>query len=138
MHYIINAFSTIFSPMGLLLNIVGVALGIIFGALPGLNGVVGVALLLPLTYNMNPSFGLIMLAGLYMGATYGGLISAILLNCPGTGEAACTALNGNPMARQGSAQLCHPFQWNRWIVWSHHYAPLYPGFSQVRIEIRAR
>jgi len=104
MHYIINAFSTIFSPMGLLLNIVGVVFGIIFGALPGLNGVVGVALLLPLTYNMNPSFGLIMLGGLYMGATYGGSISAILLNCPGTGEAACTALNGNPLARQGRAK----------------------------------
>ena len=104
MHYIIDAFSTIFTPMGLLLNVVGVVLGILFGALPGLNSVVGVALLLPLTYNMHPSFGLIMLGGLYMGATYGGSISAILLNCPGTGEAACTALNGNPMARQGRAR----------------------------------
>ena len=79
-------------------------MGIIFGALPGLNGVVGVALLLPLTYSMAPEYGLIMLSGLYMGATYGGSVSAILLNCPGTGEAACTALNGNPMARQGKAK----------------------------------
>ncbi len=104
MDYIISALGSVFSPMGLLMNLIGVVLGIIFGALPGLNGVVGVALLLPLTYGMQPAYGLIMLAGLYMGATYGGSISAILLNCPGTGEAACTALNGNPMARQGKAK----------------------------------
>lgn len=96
--------STVFSPMALLINLLGVVLGIIFGAMPGLNGVVGVALLLPLTYGLSPSLGLIMLSGLYMGATYGGSISAILLNCPGTGEAACTALNGSPLARQGRAK----------------------------------
>lgn len=104
MEYIINALLSIFSPLGFLMNLVGVVLGIVFGALPGLNGVVGVALLLPLTYNMAPHIGLIMLAGLYMGATYGGSISAILLNCPGTGEAACTAINGNPLALQGKAK----------------------------------
>ncbi len=104
MEYLLQAVTSILSPLGLLINLLGVALGIVFGALPGLNGVVGVALLLPITYNMAPEFGLIMLGGLYMGATYGGSISAILLNCPGTGEAACTALNGNPMARQGRAK----------------------------------
>ncbi|MDE6929195.1 MAG: tripartite tricarboxylate transporter permease, partial [Lachnospiraceae bacterium] len=83
----------VISPMGILINVTGVILGIIFGALPGLNGVVGVALLLPVTYGMPPAYGLIMLGGLYMGSTYGGSVSAILLNCPGTGEAACTALN---------------------------------------------
>lgn len=93
-----------FSPMGILINIMGVSLGIAFGALPGLNGVVGVALLLPITYGMSPEHGLVMLGGLYMGSTYGGSVSAILLNCPGTGEAACTALNGSPMARMGKAK----------------------------------
>lgn len=109
MNYIVQALVSVFSPMGFLMNLMGVVLGIVFGALPGLNGVVGVALLLPLTYGMAPEYGLIMLGGLYMGATYGGSISAILLNCPGTGEAACTALNGNPMARQGRAKeaLCY-------------------------------
>ena len=53
--------STVFSPMALLINLLGVVLGIIFGAMPGLNGVVGVALLLPLTYGLSPSLGLIML-----------------------------------------------------------------------------
>jgi len=104
MDLILQALGVVFSPFGLFMNILGVLLGIVFGALPGLNGVVGVALLLPLTYNLRPEFGLIMLSGLYMGATYGGSISAILLNCPGTGEAACTALNGNPMAMQGRAK----------------------------------
>lgn len=104
MKMILQSLSYIFSPMGLLLNAFGVILGIFFGAMPGLNGVVGVALLLPLTYGLSPAFGLLMLGGLYMGATYGGSISAILLNCPGTGEAACTALNGAPMAKQGRAK----------------------------------
>ena len=104
MGYLLSALQSVFSPMGLAMNAIGVLLGIVFGALPGLNGVVGVALLLPLTYNMGAEFGLIMLSGLYMGSTYGGSISAILLNCPGTGEAACTALNGNPMAKSGRAK----------------------------------
>jgi len=99
-----NALAIVFSPMGLVINTFGVVLGILFGAMPGLNGVVGVALLLPLTYKLRPELGLMMLGGIYMGASYGGSISAILLNCPGTGEAACTALNGNPMAKQGKAR----------------------------------
>ena len=55
----------VISPMGILINVTGVILGIIFGALPGLNGVVGVALLLPVTYGMPPAYGLIMLGGLF-------------------------------------------------------------------------
>lgn len=100
---ILQVLGDLFHPLALLVNVFGVVLGIFFGAMPGLNGVVGVALLLPLTYGLSPANGLMMLGGLYMGATYGGSISAILLNCPGTGEAACTALNGNPLARQGRA-----------------------------------
>ena len=100
----LGAIETAFSPICLLFNFIGVVLGIIFGALPGLNSVVGVALLIPVTYGMDPSIALIMLAGLYMGATYGGSISAILLNCPGAAEAACTAINGNLMARAGRAK----------------------------------
>ena len=101
MEQILNAAIAVFSPLCLVLNIIGVVLGIIFGALPGLNGVVGVALLLPLTYGLEPIEGLMMLSGMYMGATYGGAISGILINCPGTGEAACTAINGNLMHKDG-------------------------------------
>ncbi|MFA7591982.1 MAG: tripartite tricarboxylate transporter permease [Sphaerochaetaceae bacterium] len=104
MEFWLGVLGTVFTPSSLLVNILGVVLGIFFGAMPGLNGVVGVALLLPITYGMSAAQGLIMLSGLYMGATYGGSISAILLNVPGTGEAACTALNGNPLARQGKAR----------------------------------
>lgn len=104
MQVVASALMMVLSPMGLLVNVAGVVLGIIFGAMPGLNGVVGVALLLPLTYGMLPEFGLIMLSGLYMGSTYGGSISAVLLNCPGTGEAACTAIEGHAMAEKGRAK----------------------------------
>ena len=93
-----------FSPQCLLFNIIGVVIGIVFGAFPGLNGVVGIALLMPLTYGTDPVVGITMLAGIYMGATYGGSISAILLNCPGAAEAACTAINGNLMAKSGRAK----------------------------------
>ena len=101
LNMITEALGAAFAPECLLLNILGVIVGIIFGAFPGLNGVVGVALLMPVTYGMDPVNGIVMLAGLYMGATYGGSISAILLNCPGAAESACTAINGNLMAKAG-------------------------------------
>lgn len=87
-----------------LLATAGTILGIILGAIPGLNGPVGVAILLPLTYSMEPANGLILLGGIYMGSTFGGSVSSILLNCPGTGEASCTALDGYPMTRKGRAK----------------------------------
>lgn len=94
----------IFNITTLVYIISGVAIGIIFGCVPGLSGPIGVALLLPFTYGMTPSNGLLILGSIYMGATYGGSISAILLNVPGTGEAACTAIDGNAMARKGRAK----------------------------------
>jgi putative tricarboxylic transport membrane protein len=92
------------TPYTILFTSFGVVLGVFFGAMPGLNGPIGVAVLLPVTYSMNPINGLLTLSGLYMGATYGGSISAILLNCPGTSEASCTALDGFPLARAGRAR----------------------------------
>lgn len=94
----------IFSMQTLVLTTFGTLLGIALGAAPGLSGPIGVALLLPLTYGFDPADGLLMLGGIYMGSTYGGSIASILLNCPGTGEASCTALDGYPMARQGKAK----------------------------------
>ncbi|MCL2000755.1 MAG: tripartite tricarboxylate transporter permease [Planctomycetes bacterium] len=102
----------VFSLQTLILTTFGTLLGIALGAAPGLNGPIGVALLLPLTYNLDPADGLLMLGGIYMGATYGGSISAILLNCPGTGEATCTALDGYPLARQGRAKAALYFSIN--------------------------
>ena len=88
----------------LLVVLAGTLAGLIIGALPGLSAVSGVALMLPFTFTMDPAQGLIMLAAVYMAAEYGGSISAILLNTPGTSGAACTMLDGYPLTKQGRAQ----------------------------------
>lgn len=88
----------------LLVVFIGTLAGTFIGALPGLSAVSGVALLLPFTFTMDPAQGLIMLAAVYMSAEYGGSISAILINTPGTSGAACTMLDGTPLTRQGKAQ----------------------------------
>lgn len=91
-------------PMHLAVVLIGTVAGLIIGALPGLSAVSGVALLLPFTFSMEPAQGLVMLAAVYMAAEYGGSISAILINTPGTSGAACTTLDGTPLTRKGKAQ----------------------------------
>ncbi len=83
---------------------VGVILGIIFGALPGLTATMGLALLVPFTFTMSPASGLIMLAGIYVGSMYGDAIPAILINTPGTPAAIATTFDGFPLAKKGMAQ----------------------------------
>ena len=84
--------------------LIGTVAGLVIGALPGLSATSAVALLLPFTFTMDPVTGLIMLAAVYMSAEYGGSISAILINTPGTAGAACTVLEGTPLTRRGLAQ----------------------------------
>ena len=96
--------SVAFQPFNILIVMAGVALGICFGALPGLSASMGVAVLIPLTYSMDPVPGLIMLAGVYCGATYGGSISAVLINTPGTPANAATALDGHAMTKLGKGK----------------------------------
>jgi putative tricarboxylic transport membrane protein len=91
-------------PSVLLVVAVGTIVGTIIGALPGLSAVSGVALMLPFTFTMEPAKGLIMLAAVYQSAEYGGSISAILINTPGTSGAACTILDGTPLTQKGQAQ----------------------------------
>jgi putative tricarboxylic transport membrane protein len=91
-------------PSMLFVVAVGTIVGTIIGALPGLSAVSGVALMLPFTFTMEPARGLIMLAAVYMSAEYGGSISAILINTPGTSGAACTILDGTPLTKKGQAQ----------------------------------
>jgi len=98
---IADIISQLFAVDTILLIIAGTLGGIILGAIPGLSGPIGVSILLPITFGMEPANGLLMLGGIYMGATFGGAVSAILLNSPGTGEATCTALDGYPMTKQG-------------------------------------
>lgn len=91
------------SPQLLLILLFSVPLGIIVGVLPGVGAVVGVTVLLPLTFGMDASSGICMLVAVYCGAFYGGAVSAILINTPGTPAAICTTLDGYPMARKGEA-----------------------------------
>ena len=85
--------------LGLL--IAGVIIGIIGGALPGINPTITLALLLPASFALEPMPALAFLAAIYMAAEYGGSISAIIINTPGTPAAICTGLDGHPMAKQG-------------------------------------
>ncbi len=91
-------------PMNLVFLFLGTALGIVFGAIPGLTATMGLALLVPFTFTMEPATGLLMLAGIYVGAMYGDAIPAILINTPGTPAAIATTFDGYPLSQKGMAQ----------------------------------
>ncbi len=88
-------------PINLILMLIGTIGGIIVGALPGVTSSMGIILLLPFTYYLDPKSALLMLAGMYAGSMFGGSISAILLGVPGTPSAAATLIDGYPLGRQG-------------------------------------
>ena len=96
-------FSTALLVQNVLYCFVGVLLGTAVGVLPGIGPTATVAMLLPITFSFEPVTALIMLAGIYYGAQYGGSTTAILINLPGESSAAVTALDGHAMARQGRA-----------------------------------
>lgn len=83
--------------------VVGTLVGIILGALPGIGSTVAVAVALPFTFEMGPNLAIILLVGVYAGSVYGGSISAILINTPGTVQSAATCLDGYPMVQRGEA-----------------------------------
>lgn len=93
------------APVNLLLAVVGVAAGIVIGALPGLSATMAVAVLVPVTFGMPTESALIMLGAIYTGAIYGGSYAAILVNTPGTPSAIATTFDGYPMARRGDGDL---------------------------------
>jgi putative tricarboxylic transport membrane protein len=96
-------FSIALSPFNLLMAAAGVTVGQLIGALPGIGPVSGVALLLPLTFGMHPTSGIIMLAGIYYGSQYGGTITSVLINTPGESASVVTCLDGYQMALRGRA-----------------------------------
>lgn len=96
-------FSIALTPANLFWCFVGVVLGTIIGVLPGLGPPATIALLLPLTFKMDPTTAIIMMAGIYYGAKYGGSTTAILLNVPGESASVVTCLDGYQLARQGRA-----------------------------------
>ena len=84
--------------------ILGTAFGIIIGAIPGLGAAIGIAVMLPFTYSMEPVDALVLLAGIFMGCGVGGAFSGVLINVPGTNEAICTTIEGYPMALRGEGK----------------------------------
>ena len=98
-----NAFAGMMNPMSILLLIVGVAVGIVFGSIPGLSAAMAVALFLPVTFAMQSHEAFTLLVALYIGGISGGLISAILINIPGTSSSIATCFDGSPMAKKGEA-----------------------------------
>lgn len=93
----------IFTPFPLLMIFVGVAVGIVFGSIPGLTATMAVALCLPMTFGVDPVTGMSLLCGLFVGGISGGLISATLINIPGTPSSIATTFDGHPMAARGEA-----------------------------------
>ena len=97
------AFNIAFEPINLLVCFIGVFIGNLVGVLPGIGTTPAICLLLPTTLYLTPTQSLIMLAGIYYGAMYGGSITSILLNIPGEGTSMITCLDGYPMAKAGRA-----------------------------------
>lgn len=99
----LNIVANVINPQCILLIVVGVVIGNVFGCIPGLNGPIAVALVLPITFTLDvvPSMALIM--GIYMGSISGGLVSAILLKIPGTAASVATTFDGYPMTQKGRA-----------------------------------
>ena len=100
---LVLGFSIALTPKSLTYCLMGVTLGTLVGALPGLGTLAAIAMLLPLTFQLDPGTALIMLAGIYYGVAYGGSTASILLNLPGTPNTAVTALDGYPMTKNGRA-----------------------------------
>lgn len=98
-----TGFGEALSLANLLYCFAGVTVGTLIGVLPGLGPVAAIAMLLPITYTLQPSAALIMLAGIYYGAQYGGSTTAILVNIPGDASAVITCLDGHKMAKKGRA-----------------------------------
>jgi putative tricarboxylic transport membrane protein len=98
-----QGFAVVSSPTNLMLMVIGIVLGVLIGVLPGLGGANGVAILLPLTFSMNPTSAIVMLSCIYWGALFGGAITSVLFNIPGEPWSVATTFDGYPMAQKGHA-----------------------------------
>jgi len=101
--HIMNGFSVSLTPINLWYTFLGVFMGTVIGVLPGIGPAAGIALLIPVSYGLNPTSALIMMAGVYYGAQYGGSVTSILINTPGESSSVMTAIDGHQMARKGRA-----------------------------------
>jgi putative tricarboxylic transport membrane protein len=101
--HVLNGFSIALEPINIFYTFIGVLMGTVVGVLPGIGPSAGIALLIPVTFGIEPTSALIMLAGIYYGAMYGGSTSAILINTPGEAASVMTAIDGFKMAKKGRA-----------------------------------
>lgn len=100
---VLEALVTVFTFPTILFLVAGLVIGTVLGAIPGIGGILGMAIILPLTSGMDGLSAIIGLIAIYVGAMYGGAVSAILFNIPGTNAAVTATLDGNPLAKQGKA-----------------------------------
>ncbi|GAA1823284.1 tripartite tricarboxylate transporter permease [Nesterenkonia flava] len=100
---VLEGFQVVLQPQNFLFCLLGVLVGMVIGVLPGLGPAATIAILLPLTYGMEPVTAIIMLAGIFYGAIYGGTVTAVLLKLPGETSSAITALDGYPLGQKGHA-----------------------------------
>ncbi|MUK90158.1 tripartite tricarboxylate transporter permease [Ornithinibacillus sp. L9] len=100
---ILTGFQVAFSVEGVLFVLIGVFVGTFIGMLPGLGPISAIAVMIPVTFGMDPTPALVMMAGVYYGAVFGGSTSSILLNAPGISGTVATSFDGYPMAQQGKA-----------------------------------
>jgi len=103
LHSVLMGFGVVLQPMNLLFCFIGVLIGTLVGVLPGLGPTAAMSLLLPTTFHMSPVSAIIMLAGIYYGAMYGGSTTSILVNIPGEAASVITCIDGYQMARKGRA-----------------------------------
>ena len=99
--HILNGFSVCLQPINLWYTFIGVFIGTIVGILPGIGPAASIAILIPATFGMDPTSGLIMMAGIYYGTKYGGSTTAILIRTPGEAASVMTSIEGYEMARKG-------------------------------------
>ncbi|MCS3455736.1 putative tricarboxylic transport membrane protein [Aeromonas sp. BIGb0405] len=100
---ILQGFGTAMMPINLFMVVLGCFVGTFIGMLPGLGPVTAIALMIPLTYGLDPSSGIILMAGVYYGSMFGGSTASILINTPGCAASMITAIDGYPLARKGHA-----------------------------------
>src|SRR6516164_6633655 len=103
LHNLAVGFGVALTPANLFFALAGALIGTLIGVLPGIGPIATIAMLLPLTFHLEPTSGLIMLAGIFYGAQYGGSTTAILVNLPGETSSVVTCIDGHQMARQGRA-----------------------------------
>ena len=105
MELLLPALQDVLTPISLMALIGGVLYGVVVGAMPGLGSVIAVTLILPITYSMDLVPSVVLILSVYAASIYGGSITAVLINTPGTPNSAATCLDGYPMTLRGEAHL---------------------------------